>query len=106
MENRKVILVIMDGWGHGQVESADAIKAANTPFVDSLYAKYPNAELVTHGEAVGLPGDQMGNSEVGHMNLGAGRVVYQELLRINNAVKDKSLVDNKTLKTAFAKAKN
>ena len=106
MENRKVILVIMDGWGHGQIESADAIKAANTPFVDSLYAKYPNAELVTHGEAVGLPGDQMGNSEVGHMNLGAGRVVYQELLRINNAVKDKSLVDNKTLKTAFAKAKN
>ncbi len=106
MENRKVILVIMDGWGHGQVESADAIKAANTPFVDSLYAKYPNAELVTHGEAVGLPGDQMGNSEVGHMNLGAGRVVYQELLRINNAVKDKSLVDNKILKTAFTKAKN
>jgi len=106
MENRKVILVIMDGWGHGKVDSSDAIKAANTPFVDSLYQKYPNAELITHGEAVGLPNDQMGNSEVGHMNLGAGRVVYQELLRINNALKDGTLENNPVLQEAFSKAKN
>lgn len=105
-KQRKVILLIMDGWGHGQVPDADAIKAANTPFVDSLYSKYPNAELTTHGELVGLPAGQMGNSEVGHMNLGAGRIVYQELLRINNAVKDGSLAQNDTLKNAFQKAKD
>ena len=106
MENRKVILVIMDGWGHGQVESADAIKAANTPFVDSLYAKYPNAELVTHGDAVGLPGDQMGNSEVGHMNLGAGRIVYQNLAKINIAVREGKLSKEKELINAFKYAKD
>lgn len=104
-KQRKVVLVIMDGWGHGKVASADAIKAAKTPFVDSLYDNYPNAELITHGEAVGLPDDQMGNSEVGHMNLGAGRIVYQELLRINNAVKDGTLARNKTLISAIEKAR-
>jgi 2,3-bisphosphoglycerate-independent phosphoglycerate mutase len=83
MAERKVILVIMDGWGLGQVERSDAIKAAKTPFVSSLYGKYPNSILTTCGEAVGLPEGQMGNSEVGHLNLGAGRVVYQELQRIN-----------------------
>ncbi len=74
MEKKKVILIIMDGWGLGQKKSADAIQNANVPFVSSLYKKYPNTTLVTCGEAVGLPDGQMGNSEVGHLNLGAGRV--------------------------------
>src|ERR1700733_11987847 len=94
---KKAILVIMDGWGIGQVPEADAILAANTPFVDSLYAKYPNSTLTTFGEAVGLPEGQMGNSEVGHLNLGAGRIVYQELQRINVAIRDKSFFNNPVL---------
>ena len=97
MEERKVILVIMDGWGIGQDKSADAIEQANTPFVDSLYQQYPHTTLVTCGEAVGLPDGQMGNSEVGHLNLGAGRVVYQELQRINVAVRDGSFAANPVL---------
>lgn len=84
----------MDGWGLGKVASADAILHANTPFVDSLYKKYPNTTLMTCGEAVGLPDGQMGNSEVGHLNLGAGRIVYQELQRINVAVRDGELAQN------------
>ena len=84
----------MDGWGLGKVASADAILQANTPFVDSLYKKYPNTTLTTCGEAVGLPDGQMGNSEVGHLNLGAGRIVYQELQRINVAVRDGELAQN------------
>lgn len=75
----------MDGWGIGQVPKADAIRAANTPFIDSLYTKYPHSTLLTCGESVGLPSGQMGNSEVGHLNIGAGRIVYQELQRINRA---------------------
>src|SRR5438874_10384420 len=94
MNNKKVILIIMDGWGLGKVASADAIQNANTPFVSSLYKKYPNTTLTTWGEAVGLPEGQMGNSEVGHLNLGAGRIVYQELQRINAAVKDGSFARN------------
>ncbi len=81
----------MDGWGHGQVPASDAIAHANVPFVKSLYDKYPNTELITCGEAVGLPDGQMGNSEVGHLNIGAGRIVYQELQRINVAVRDGEL---------------
>lgn len=95
----------MDGWGHGQNKKTDAIANANTPFVSSLYDKYPNSELITCGEAVGLPEGQMGNSEVGHLNIGAGRVVYQELQRINVAIRDKELDKNATLLTAFEKAK-
>jgi len=95
--NKKVILVIMDGWGIGQVPASDAILAADTPFVDSLYGNYPNTTLITCGELVGLPEGQMGNSEVGHLNLGAGRIVYQELQRINVAIRDKSFFENKTL---------
>ena len=95
----------MDGWGLGKVESADAIKHAKTPFTDSLYDKYPNTTLVTCGEAVGLPDGQMGNSEVGHLNLGAGRIVYQELQRINVAVRDGSLAKNKSLVAAIDYAK-
>ncbi|MDF2187225.1 2,3-bisphosphoglycerate-independent phosphoglycerate mutase [Paraflavitalea sp. CAU 1676] len=94
MASSKAILVIMDGWGLGQVKSADAIQNARVPFVSSLYAKYPNTTLVTCGEAVGLPDGQMGNSEVGHLNLGAGRIVYQELQRINVAVRDGSFDQN------------
>ncbi|TDH26068.1 2,3-bisphosphoglycerate-independent phosphoglycerate mutase [Segetibacter sp. 3557_3] len=97
MENKRVILVIMDGWGLGKVDSSDAIKHAKTPFVSSLYSTYPNTTLVTCGEAVGLPEGQMGNSEVGHLNLGAGRVVYQELQRINVAIRDGSFFSNPVL---------
>jgi len=108
MSDKKVILIIMDGWGLGKVASADAIQHAKTPFVSSLYTKYPNTTLITCGEAVGLPEGQMGNSEVGHLNLGAGRVVYQELQRINVAVRDGSFSKNESLLNAirFAKAKN
>ena len=94
---KKAILVIMDGWGLGQVPESDAIRAANTPFVDSLYSKYPNTTLTTFGELVGLPEGQMGNSEVGHLNLGAGRIVYQELQRINVAIRDGLFSQNETL---------
>ncbi len=104
--SKKTILIIMDGWGIGAKQSADAIKAANTPFVDSLYTKYPNTTLITCGNAVGLPEGQMGNSEVGHLNLGAGRIVYQELERINVAVKNKTLNKEPNLLAAIAHAKN
>src|SRR3978361_1772902 len=104
MENKKVILVIMDGWGKGKVASSDAIQHAKVPFVSSLYSKYPNSTLVTCGELVGLPDGQMGNSEVGHLNLGAGRIVYQELQRINVAVRDGEFYRNVVLKNAISYA--
>jgi 2,3-bisphosphoglycerate-independent phosphoglycerate mutase len=97
MSKNKTILLIMDGWGLGKVASADAIQNANVPFTRSLYSKYPHTTLITCGEVVGLPDGQMGNSEVGHLNLGAGRIVYQELQRINVAVRDGSLAKNETL---------
>lgn len=106
MNQKKVILVIMDGWGLGKVASADAIQHANVPFTKSLYAKYPNTTLTTCGEAVGLPDGQMGNSEVGHLNLGAGRIVYQELQRINVAVRDGSFAKNASLLNAIQYAKD
>lgn len=108
MNTKKSMLIIMDGWGLGAVPNADAIQAANTPFVDSLYTKYPHATLITCGEQVGLPDGQMGNSEVGHLNLGAGRIVYQELQRINVAIKDGTLKQNQVLNTTFdySKAKD
>ncbi|MBL0134158.1 MAG: 2,3-bisphosphoglycerate-independent phosphoglycerate mutase [Chitinophagaceae bacterium] len=105
MANKKVILVIMDGWGLGKVSTSDAIQHANTPFVSSLYKNYPNTTLVTCGEAVGLPDGQMGNSEVGHLNLGAGRIVYQELQRINVAIRDGSFAKNEVLLEALKYAK-
>ncbi|HRI19886.1 MAG TPA: 2,3-bisphosphoglycerate-independent phosphoglycerate mutase [Panacibacter sp.] len=105
MKNKKVILIIMDGWGLGKVKSSDAIQNANVPFVSSLYKKYPHATLLTCGEAVGLPEGQMGNSEVGHLNLGAGRIVYQELQRINVAVRNGSLAKNQELLNAISYAK-
>ncbi len=108
MNNKKAILVIMDGWGLGKIKSSDAIQNAHTPFVTSLYQKYPNATLVTCGEEVGLPDGQMGNSEVGHLNLGAGRIVYQELQRINVAIRSGEFQQNPVLLTAirFAKENN
>jgi len=106
MSQKKVILLIMDGWGLGKVASADAIQNANVPFTKSLYSKYPNTTLITCGEAVGLPEGQMGNSEVGHLNLGAGRIVYQELQRINVAVRDGSFAKNTALLNSIRFAKN
>jgi len=108
MNTKKTILVIMDGWGLGKIKSSDAIQNANVPFVTSLYTKYPNSTLVTCGEDVGLPDGQMGNSEVGHLNLGAGRIVYQELQRINVAIRSGEFQQNKVILDAirFAKANN
>ena len=105
MKQKRVLLAILDGWGHGQKRRADAISLAKTPFIDSLYVNYPSNDLVTYGELVGLPEGQMGNSEVGHMNIGAGRIVYQELTRISKAVRDKELNKNPALLAAFKHAK-
>ena len=108
MNNKKAILIIMDGWGLGKVKSSDAIQNARTPFVSSLYKKYPNSTLITCGEDVGLPDGQMGNSEVGHLNLGAGRIVYQELQRINVAIRSGEFQQNPVLLNAvhFVKQNN
>jgi 2,3-bisphosphoglycerate-independent phosphoglycerate mutase len=103
--HKKVILMIMDGWGLGRVKTADAIRNARVPFVSSLYSAYPNTTLVTYGEDVGLPEGQMGNSEVGHLNLGAGRIVNQELQRINVAVRDGSFGRNPVLLAAIRGAR-
>lgn len=103
--NKKVILMILDGWGKSPDPKVSAIDNANTPFIDSLYSKYPNASLRTDGLHVGLPEGQMGNSEVGHMNLGAGRIVYQDLVKINLAVENKTIKDEKVLIDAFKYAK-
>lgn len=96
----------MDGWGLGKVAASDAIQHANVPFVSSLYHQYPHTTLVTCGEAVGLPEGQMGNSEVGHLNLGAGRVVYQELQRINVAIRDGEFQQNPVLLAAIRNARD
>ena len=103
--NKKVILMILDGWGKSPDPKVSAIDHANTPFIDSLYTKYPNASLRTDGLNVGLPDGQMGNSEVGHMNLGAGRIVYQDLVKVNLAVKNKTLSQEPILVNAFNYAK-
>jgi 2,3-bisphosphoglycerate-independent phosphoglycerate mutase len=99
--NKKVALVILDGWGIGKKDNSDAIANARTPFADSLSQKYPNARLRTDGEHVGLPDGQMGNSEVGHMNIGAGRVVFQELVRINKNIRERDFFSNPTLLAGF-----
>jgi 2,3-bisphosphoglycerate-independent phosphoglycerate mutase len=103
--NKKVILMILDGWGVTQDPKVSAVFNAKTSYIDGLYNKYPNATLRTDGEHVGLPEGQMGNSEVGHMNLGAGRIVYQNLARINKAVKEKTLGKEKALLDTFQYAK-
>jgi 2,3-bisphosphoglycerate-independent phosphoglycerate mutase len=110
MSQKRAMLIIMDGWGIGKVASADAIQNANDPFIKSLYTKYPNTTLTTFGELVGLPEGQMGNSEVGHLNIGAGRIVYQEIQRINQAIKTGELAKNevllKTIRTAKENGKD
>ncbi len=98
---KKVLLMILDGWGIATDKNVSAIDKANTPFVDSLYSKYKHSTLEASGSAVGLPDGQMGNSEVGHMNIGAGRVVYQDLVKINKAVENGSIATNEVIKTAF-----
>ena len=103
--NKKVILMILDGWGITQDPKVSAVYNANTSYIDSLYDKYPNASLRTDGEYVGLPDGQMGNSEVGHMNLGAGRIVYQNLTKINIAVREKTLGQEKVLVDTYKYAK-
>ena len=100
-----MILMVLDGWGIGNHDKSDAIYNANTPFVDSLYTNYPHTTLLTSGENVGLPDGQMGNSEVGHLNIGAGRVVWQQLVLINKAFREKSVNQNPTLVNAFNYAK-
>jgi 2,3-bisphosphoglycerate-independent phosphoglycerate mutase len=105
MENKKSILVIMDGWGLGAKFESDAIQHAHIPFVSSLYHLYPNSTLITCGEMVGLPEGQMGNSEVGHLNLGAGRIVYQELQRINVSIRSGDFAKNPQLLASIQYAK-
>ena len=105
MSNSKTILIILDGWGHGDKSKSDAIFHAKTPYIDSLYKNYPNSELLTDGEKVGLPNGQMGNSEVGHLNIGAGRIVDQDLVKINKACSDNSITTNKNLKKSFQHVK-
>jgi 2,3-bisphosphoglycerate-independent phosphoglycerate mutase len=104
--NKKVILMILDGWGKSPDPKVSAIDNANVPFINSLYKNYPSAQLRTDGLHVGLPEGQMGNSEVGHMNLGAGRIVYQDLAKINLAVAHKTLAKEQVLKDAFQYAKD
>jgi len=102
---KKIALIILDGWGIGNGSKGDAIANSKTPFYDYLLKNYPHSQLLTDGEHVGLPEGQMGNSEVGHLNIGAGRIVYQDLAKINKAVKDKTFVTNPVLLNAFEQAK-
>lgn len=103
--NKKTILVILDGWGIGDKSVSDAISSVETPYYDYLLENYPNSQLIASGEHVGLPDGQMGNSEVGHLNIGAGRVVYQDLVKINRACSDGSIDKNRELVKAFNYAK-
>ena len=101
----KALLMILDGWGIGHKDTADAIHCTSTPHWDKLLQTYPNSQLQASGENVGLPDGQMGNSEVGHLNIGAGRVVYQDLVKINRACKDGSILENPEIKAVFSYAK-
>lgn len=105
MNINKVLLMILDGWGIGNHSKSDAIYAAHPEFINGLLERYPHAELLTSGEDVGLPEGQMGNSEVGHLNIGAGRVVYQDLVKINRACRDNSIFANAEIVKAFEYAK-
>ncbi|MCX6257478.1 MAG: 2,3-bisphosphoglycerate-independent phosphoglycerate mutase [Bacteroidia bacterium] len=104
-EQKRVILIICDGWGIGDHTKSDAIFCADTPNFDRIIARYPNASLLTNGENVGLPDGQMGNSEVGHMNIGAGRIVYQDLVRINLEVRNNNISKNPVIQDAFSYAR-
>ena len=103
--SKKSLLIILDGYGIGDHKKDDAIFNTPTPYMDSLFANYPNSQLEASGENVGLPDGQMGNSEVGHLNIGAGRVVYQDLVKINRAIADGSFAENPEIKAAFSYAK-
>ncbi len=103
--DKKTILIILDGWGYGNKTASDAISSGETPYFKSLLTKYPNSQLLASGENVGLPDGQMGNSEVGHLNIGAGRVVYQDLVKINLAIRDNSISQNPELVKALNYAK-
>ena len=102
---KKALLMILDGWGVGNHSKGDVIFSTPTPYWDSLLANYPHSELQASGENVGLPDGQMGNSEVGHLNIGAGRVLYQDLVKINKSIADKSIMNNKEVVSAFTYAK-
>jgi 2,3-bisphosphoglycerate-independent phosphoglycerate mutase len=105
MNKKKVILLILDGWGIGDKSKSDAIFSADTPYIDNLYKNFPNSRLLAHGIHVGLPDDQMGNSEVGHSNIGAGRVLFQDLVKINNDISTGVFYKNEKLIQAFSYAK-
>ena len=105
MSQKKALLMILDGFGLGDHSEGDAIYNTPTPYIDSLFANYPNSQLNASGEDVGLPDGQMGNSEVGHLNIGAGRIVYQDLVKINRAIADGSFMENPEIKSAFSYAK-
>lgn len=105
MNDSRCMLMILDGWGIGNKDHSDAIYNAKTPNIDRLKEEFPHSRLITSGESVGLPEGQMGNSEVGHFTIGAGRVVYQELVRINKAIKEKTIDSNKVLLDAFRQAR-
>ena len=98
---KKALLMILDGWGIGNKQKGDVIYQTPTPYMDYLNATYPHSQLQASGENVGLPDGQMGNSEVGHLNIGAGRIVYQDLVKINRACKDGSIMQNKEVQSAF-----
>ncbi len=102
----KALLMILDGWGIGDRQKDDVISMTPTPYWDSLMANYPHSQLQASGENVGLPDGQMGNSEVGHLNIGAGRIVYQDLVKINNAIKDGSIKENPQIKAAYEYARS
>ena len=102
---KKALLIILDGWGIGDKGQGDVITQTATPYMDYLKANYPNTELQASGEYVGLPDGQMGNSETGHLNIGAGRIVYQDLVKINHACADNSILENPEIKAAYSYAK-
>ena len=103
--NKKALLIILDGWGIGDQGKGDVIAQSPTPYMDYLKASFPYSELQASGEYVGLPDGQMGNSETGHLNIGAGRIVYQDLVKINHACADNSILENPEVKQAFSYAK-
>lgn len=104
-ETKKTMLMILDGWGIGNGDNGDIVKTAPTPFMDSLFEEYPHSQLLASGEHVGLPDGQMGNSEVGHLNLGAGRVLYQDMVKITRSIKDRSMWQHPQIVKAYTYAK-
>jgi 2,3-bisphosphoglycerate-independent phosphoglycerate mutase len=99
--SKKVLLMILDGWGIGRRDHSNVIFTTGAPHIERLERRYPHAQLLASGENVGLPDGQMGNSEVGHLNIGAGRVVYQDLVKINRAARDNSILDNEEIKQVY-----